>query len=59
VRHIVLTGPEVIGSPAVDALIERALRGAKVAIDPAAKRSLIIKSISARQRPRRPTAKRS
>jgi hypothetical protein len=59
VRHIVLTTPEVIGSVGVDALIERALRGAKVAIDPTAKRSLVIKSIAARQRPRRPTAKRS
>jgi hypothetical protein len=59
VRHIVLTAPELIGSAAVDALIEQALRSAKVAIDPTRRRALVIKSISARQRPRRPTAKRS
>jgi hypothetical protein len=57
VRHIVLTTPQVIGSPAVDALIGQALRAAKVAIDPKAKRALVIKSISPRQRPRRPPAK--
>jgi hypothetical protein len=57
VRHIVLTTPQVIGSPAVDALIGHALRAAKVAIDPKAKRALVIKSISARQRPRRPPIK--
>jgi hypothetical protein len=57
VRHIVLTPPQVIGSPAVDALIGHALRAAKVAIDPKAKRALVIKSISPRQRPRRPPAK--
>jgi hypothetical protein len=57
IRHIVLTTPDVIGSPAVDALIGHALRNAKVAIDPKAKRALVIKSISPRQRPRRPPAK--
>jgi len=57
VRHIVLTTPQVIGSPAVDALIGHALRAAKVAIDPKAKRALVIKSVSPRQRPRRPPAK--
>jgi hypothetical protein len=55
VRHIVLTTPEVIASPEVDALIGHALRAAKDAIDPARKRMLVIKSVSARQRPRRPT----
>ena len=54
VRHIVLTTPAVIASPQVDALIGHALRSAKDAIDPARKRLLVIKSISARQRPRRP-----
>jgi hypothetical protein len=57
IRHIVLTTPQVIGSPAVDALIGHALRAAKVAIDPNAKRALVIKSISPRQRPRRPPIK--
>jgi hypothetical protein len=59
IRHIVLTTPDVIGSPAVDALIGHALRAATVAIDPKAKRALVIKSISPRQRPRRPPAKAS
>lgn len=59
VRHIVLTTPQVIGSAAVDALIGRALRAAKVAVDPTRKRALVIKSISARQRPRRPTVRRT
>lgn len=54
VRHIVLTSPQVITSAPVDALIGQALQAAEVAIDPAGKRALVIKSISARQRPRRP-----
>ncbi len=54
VRHIVLTTPEVIAASEVDALIGHALRSAKVAIDPARKRALVIKSVAARQRPRRP-----
>jgi hypothetical protein len=54
VRHIVLTSPEVLASADVDALLGAALRSAKVAIDPARKPALIIKSVSARQRPRRP-----
>ena len=58
VRHIVLTTPEIIASTAVDAMIGLALRAAKVAIDPARKRALVIRSVSARQRPRRPAAKR-
>jgi hypothetical protein len=57
VRHIVLSTAQVIGSSAVDALIGHALRAAKVAIDPKAKRALVIKSISTRQRPRRPPIK--
>lgn len=54
VRHIVLTLPAVLASPYVDALIEQALRSAKIAIDPPRRRVLVIKSIAARQRPRRP-----
>ena len=53
IRHIVLTEPERITSPEVDALIAQALQTARVAIDPKAKSALIIKSVSARQRPRR------
>ena len=57
VRHIVLSSPDVIGSAAVDALIGRALATAKVPIDPTRKRALVIRSVSAKQRPRRPPLK--
>jgi len=56
VRHIVLADPKVIASAPVEALIAQALRAAKVPIDPRRRRSLVIKSVSARQRPRRPAA---
>jgi hypothetical protein len=59
VRHIVLTSPEVIASAEVGALIGHALDAAKDAIDPARKRLLVIKSVSARQRPRQAKRKTS
>jgi hypothetical protein len=54
VRHIVLKQADDIGSEAIDALIAAALAAAKKPIDPKAKRQLLIKSVSAKQRPRRP-----
>jgi len=54
VRHIVLGEGRGIGSADVDALITAALEAATRPIDPKAKRQRIIKSISAKQRPRRP-----
>jgi hypothetical protein len=54
VRHIVLKSPADIVSPDIDALMAHALKSAKVAIDPKQKRRLLIKSVSAKQRPRRP-----
>jgi hypothetical protein len=54
VRHIVLTSPADIVSPDIDALFVHALKSAKFAIDPKQKRRLLIKSVSAKQRPRRP-----
>jgi hypothetical protein len=54
VRHIVLCEGRDIDSADVDALISAALAAATRPIDPKAKRQLIIKSISAKQRPRRP-----
>jgi hypothetical protein len=54
VRHIVLGEARDIGSADVDALIAAALAAAIRPIDSRAKRQLIIKSISAKQRPRRP-----
>lgn len=54
VRHIVLATAQTLASTEVDALIGRALQAAKVPINPRAKRVLLIKSVVARQRPRRP-----
>ncbi len=54
VRHVVLDGPETLGLPAVHALMAEALRRARPSINPAGRRALIIKSVSPRQRPRRP-----
>ena len=60
VRHIVLSGVRDIGSADVDALIAAALAAALRPIDPKAKRRLIIKSVSVKQRPRRaPSAVRA
>ena len=54
VRHIVLREARDISSKDIDALIAAALAAAKAPIDPKVKRRLIIKSVSAKQRPRRP-----
>lgn len=53
VRHVKLTGDR-IESPAVAALIDAAASRVAVPIDPAGEGRLIIKSVSAKQRPRRP-----
>ena len=54
VRHVRLHTPEAFDDPQVQDLIEAALDRSKPPIDPAAEQELIIKSISAKQRPRRP-----
>jgi len=54
VRHIVLESAETLDRPAVKALMEQAMRLADRSIDPALTARLIVKSVSARQRPRRP-----
>jgi hypothetical protein len=54
VRHIVLTGPGVLEQASVKKLMAVALTAARKPIDPRQRRRLIIKSISAKQRPRRP-----
>ena len=54
VRHIVLTKPEVLDEPAVKALMNECLSRAKVPLDPAQEWRVVIKSISPKQRPRRP-----
>ena len=55
VRHVVLDSPNTLDLPAVRALMAEALRRARPTIDPAGRRTLIIKSVSPRQRPRRPS----
>src|SRR5580704_14638894 len=54
VRHIVLVDVAVFDEPDVQRLIDLALARAKLPLDPKQKRRLIIKAISAKQRPRRP-----
>ncbi len=54
VRHIVLEGPATLDRPAVKALMKQALERAKKPLERKARGRVIIKSISAKQRPRRP-----
>lgn len=56
VRHVRLHRPEDFDDPRIDALIAEALEKADHPIDPGAAQQLVIKSISAKQRPRRPRA---
>jgi len=53
-RHIVLETPALLDAPAVQDLIAQALELSPKPIDPTQPRKLIIKSVSAKQRPRRP-----
>jgi len=54
VRHIVLAAAEDLDKPAIQALMTVALNRARAPIDPAAPGNIEIRSISAKQRPRRP-----
>jgi hypothetical protein len=54
-KHIVLPSPDGLDDPAVRTLMQEAVARAKVPLDPQAAHRLIIKSISAKQRPRRPS----
>jgi hypothetical protein len=54
VRHIVLESAADLDKPAVKALMDRALERSAKPISSAAPGRIIIKSVSARQRPRRP-----
>jgi len=54
VRHILLSDPKLIDDPGIRDLMDRAMAQAAKSIDPKAKRRMIIKSISAKQRPRKP-----
>jgi hypothetical protein len=59
VRHIVLTSAADIDSPPVRALMKEALARAEVRIDRHASNRIVIKSVSAKQRPRVPPAIRA
>jgi hypothetical protein len=54
VRHVRLHSAQALDEPAVEALIAAALERADRPIDPAESQRLLIKSVSAKQRPRRP-----
>ncbi|MFI5184614.1 MAG: hypothetical protein ACHQNV_09460 [Vicinamibacteria bacterium] len=54
VRHIVLEDAATLDEPAVRTLMDHALERAAKPLDPGARRRIVIKSISAKQRPRRP-----
>jgi hypothetical protein len=54
VRHLILTHPSILEQAGVMRLMSVALMSAKSPLDPSQRRRLIIKSISAKQRPRRP-----
>jgi hypothetical protein len=54
VRHVRLIPLSVLDAPEIQSLIDAALASAKVPLPSSGKSKLIIKSISAKQRPRRP-----
>jgi len=55
VRRITLNSAATLDDPEIVSLMNTALHRAKVPLDPKQRRHLIIKSISAKQRPRRPS----
>jgi len=54
VRNVRVDNAGVLDDPQIAALMNEALKRAKVRMDPNQKRQLVIRSISAKQRPRRP-----
>ncbi len=56
VRHIKLKNPAILDDPGVQDLIAQALELSSKKFDPTQPRKLIIKSVSAKQRPRRPAS---
>jgi Domain of unknown function (DU1801) len=54
VRSVRLESPATLDDPEIVSLMNTALHRAKVPLDPKQPRRLIIKSLSAKQRPRRP-----
>ena len=56
-KHIVLPNASTLDEPVIQELIEEALSRAKVSLNSATTHRIIIKSISAKQRPRQPAEK--
>jgi hypothetical protein len=54
VRHVVLKSADDLDEPAIRELLSHALELAPQKFDPASRGRIVIKSVSARQRPRRP-----
>jgi hypothetical protein len=54
VRHLRLSDPKLIDDASVRDLMDRAIAQAPRAFDPGARRRMVIRSISAKQRPRKP-----
>jgi hypothetical protein len=54
VRHVVLSDVAILDQPAVRGLIRQALATAVRPIDAKARRRMVIRAVSAKQRPRRP-----
>jgi len=57
VRHVVLKGADDLDRREIVAMIDRALAAARKPLPASGNGPLVIKSVSAKQRPRRPTAK--
>jgi hypothetical protein len=55
-KHVVLPSPDALNQPEIQALMNEAVARARVPFDPQNVHRLIIKSISSKQRPRRPAA---
>jgi hypothetical protein len=55
VRHVRLHDSKALEDPTIEALIAEAIARSEPPFDPAAGQRLVIKSISAKQRPRRPS----
>jgi len=57
VKHVILPSPDALHQPEIEALMREAIARATVPFDPRNTHRLIIKSISPKQRPRRPATK--
>ena len=54
VRHILLSDPALLDTPGIRDLMDTVLAQSPKMIDPRARRRMVIKAISVKQRPRRP-----